>query len=227
MTYDPRTIAYLAELIYSPMELQADKVQTIHNSLYRETSLRYQNFQVANDAIHLTNLAQQPGSVSSVSFGPDRMVLREELRATTLEDFASRVINVATASFKILGVQASMAQQFVVRSLVTPRSVQDSREFLARRVIAAPDHAWTALGRPMQTVGLSFLFPQTTTNNEMFRVRIETWNQDPRSLWIENVGSFTRPVPSDRVVDLGNLLHSTYNFVTGPIARFLATFDKP
>jgi len=227
MTYDPRTIAYMAEIIYPPMQLAAEKVQDIHNTLYAQREVSYQNFQVAPDGIHLTNVAEQPGSVSSVTFGPDRMVLREELRATTLEDFATRVVNVTSASFTTLGIGTSLAQQFVVRSLVTPRSVQDSREFLAQRVVAAPEEAWSTFGRPMQSVGLAFTFPQTGTENEMYRLRIETWNQDPRSLWIENVGSFTQPIPNDRLPDLSNLLFSTYKFATGPVLEFISTFDKP
>ena len=225
MSYEPRTIAYMAELIHQPMQLASDKVQTIHNSLFREAAVSYQNFQVAADGIHLSNIAQQPGSVSSVSFAPDRIVLREELRATTLEDFATRVVNVANISFRTLGVEASLAQQFVVRSLVTPRCEQDSREFMARRVFGASEEKWSAFQRPMQTVGMSLMFPQTDTDNEVFRVRVETWNQDPRSLWIENVGSFTQPVPAERLPDLSNLLHSTYGFVTGPVIEFLSQFD--
>lgn len=226
MSFDPRTIAYMAELIHQPMQLAADKVQTIHNTLFREAAVAYQNFQVAADGIHLSNVAQQPGSVSSATFTPDRIVLREELRATTLEDFARRVVEVARVSFQTLGIQVSLAQQFVVRSLVTPRSVQDSREFVARRVFGASEDKWNAFQRPMQTVGMSFMFPQTGNDSEVFRVRIETWNQDPRSLWIENVGSFTRPVPAERIPDLGQLLQSTYGFVTGPVSDFLKQFDE-
>ncbi len=225
MSYDPRTIAFLAEIIYPPMELRADAVQTIHNSLFKQTELGYQNFQVAPDGIHLSNLPQKPGSVSMATFAPDRLIIREELRATTVEDFATRVVNVASVSFQTLGVQASLAQQFVVRSLITPRHVQDSREFLLQRVIAAPQPSWDAMGRPMQRVGLSFTFPATETEDQLYNVRIETWNQDPRSVWIENVGSFTKPVPSERTPDLSNLLFSTYKFVTGPLSRFLQQFD--
>ena len=86
------------------MQLAADKVQDIHNALYHQSEVSYQNFQVAPDGIHLTNVPEQPGAVSSASFGPDRLVLREELRATTLEDFATRVVNVTSQSLQTLGI---------------------------------------------------------------------------------------------------------------------------
>ena len=227
MSYDPRTIAYMAELVFPPLELQVQRVQTIHNSLFAKPEIAYQNFQVTHDGIHLSNLPQSPGSVSTVTFRPDRMILREELRGITVEDFATRMINVAKVGFATLGITASIAQQFVVRSLVTPRHVTDSREFLARRLIGAGNDAWEEFGRPLQSLGLQFTFPRTENRGEVFNTKVETWNQDPRSLWIENVGVFTQPTPTANLADLTGGLYATYRFITGPVSAFLTRFDQP
>jgi hypothetical protein len=227
MSYDPRTIAYMAELVFPPMELKLQQVQTIHNSLFSRPEIAYQNFQLAPDGVHLSNTPQSPGSVSAVTYRADRMIVREELRGITVEEFATRLVNVAKLSFQTLGIPSTVAQQFVVRSLVTPRHVADSREFMARRVIGAADEAWAAFGRPMQGVGLQLTFPRTENKPEVFNVKIETWNQDPRSLWIENVGLFTQPTPSANLADLTGCLYTTYKFITGPVSRFLNGFDRP
>ena len=71
MSYDPRTIAFLAEVLYEPIELASDTVQGIHNALYQRPEISYQYFQVAQDGIHLQNLPQSPGSVSTATFLPD------------------------------------------------------------------------------------------------------------------------------------------------------------
>lgn len=226
MSYDPRTIAFLAEVIYPPIQLRADVVQTIHNNLYRRAEVSYQNFTVAQDGIHLSNLPQSPGSVSQATFLPDRLVLREELRATTVEDFAMRLVNVASVAFQTLGITQSIAQQFVVRSLITPRHATDSRDFLARCLMSVPEDRWAVLGRPIQSLGLRFTFPQTGKNKEVYNLRVETWNQDPRSLWLENVGSFTTPTPTENVPELSTFLYATYRFVTGPVGEFLSRFDQ-
>ena len=73
-----------AELVYPPQQLRADLVQNVHNALYRQPQLGYQNFQVAHDGIHLSNLPQAPGQVSTASFLFDRLVLREEMRGVTV-----------------------------------------------------------------------------------------------------------------------------------------------
>lgn len=226
MEYDPRTIALEARIFHQPIELPADKVQQIHNTLFHRPEISYQNFQVAYDGIHLSNLAETPGSVSVATFAPDRIVLREELRGTTLEEFATRVVNVVTVGYQTLGIPLSVAQQFLVRTLVNPRHSEDSRDFLLRRVVRAPEEVWAGFGRPIQIAGLRLTFPQTTPQGEVYDLRIETWGQDPRSLWIENIGSFNRPTPTENLPDLGNFLYATYKFVTGPVSRFLAHFDE-
>jgi hypothetical protein len=227
MSYDPRTIAFLAEIIYAPMQLRAEQAQGIHNALYRRPETRYLNFAIAQDGIHMSNVPETPGAISMLTLLPDRIVMREELRGTTLEDFAPRLVSVASVCFQSLSIPVSLAQQFVVRSLVSPRHTPDSREFFARKVIAGEPDTWGALGRPLASIGLRLTFPQTDKNKEMFNLRVETWPQDPRSLWIETIGSFTNPVQAENLPELGNYLHATYRFLTGPVSEFLARFDRP
>lgn len=227
MSYDPRSIAFTAELLYPPQQLRADLVQSVHNTLYRQPAIGYQNFQVAPDGIHLTNLPQGPGQVSSASFLWDRLVLREELRGTTVEDFATRVVNVATAAFQTLGITGSIAQQFLVRSLIAPRHFRDGREFLSQRLIAPGNDAWQTFGRPLQSLGIRLVFPPHEQARDTYHVRVETWPQDPRSVWIESTGSFAGPVAIADTPQLANHLYSTYRFLTGPVCDFLASLDKP
>lgn len=227
MSYDPRTIAFLAEIIFPPQQLAADAVQNIHNALFQQPEISYQNFQVAPDGIHLSNAVDTPGAVSSASFTPDRLILREELRATTLEDFATRVVNVAGIAMETLKIQVSLAQQFAIRSLITPRNVPDSRVFLAERTLSGGPEAIARFGRPLESLGLRLTFPQAEEHREVFNLRIETWTQDPRSLWIENVGSFTEPVPVAEIPKLSTQLNRSYKFLTGPVCEYIASFDTP
>jgi hypothetical protein len=170
---------------------------------------------------------QAHGQVSSVSFLPDRLILREELRGTSVEDFATRTVNIATIAFQQLGIAASVAQQFTVRSLIQPKNFRDGRDLLTRRLIAPEVDAWPQFERPLQSLGVRFTFPPTEKDREAFHVRIESWPQDPRSIWIENTGSFAGPIPVDNMPQLAKYLYSTYQFLTGPVGDFLARFDQP
>ena len=226
MSYEPRTIAFLAEVIHPPKPPDSAKVQAIHNRLFQQPEFAYQNFQVAADGIHLTNPGQTPGSVSAASFMQDRVILREEFRPGTVEEFATRVVNVTSIAFEQLGIEQSIAQQFVVRSLINPRSATDSRSFVADRLVAGGAASLQSFGRPLQTLGLRFSFPSPQPPHEVFHLRIEPWVQEPRSLWLECAGSYTRSLPRNQLGDLSNGLWSTYRFLTGPALEWLARFDE-
>ena len=226
MTYEPRTIALGAEIVHPPIELKSQLVQNIHNSLFQRPEISYQNFQVANDGIHLSNPPQTPGGVSSVSFLPDRIVLREEFRPCTVEDFAQRVVNITSLSYRALSIEVSLGQQFWTRSLVNTRRVHDSRAFVAESMLVGGQKSLESFGRPIHTVGLRYTFPQTGGHAQIFNLRIEPWPQDPRSLWLEVVGQFAHQTKTDNLTELGNYLYATYQFLTGPTFDYLAHFDQ-
>jgi hypothetical protein len=227
MDYDPRTIAFAAEILHPPQQLRAELVQSVHNALWRQPAVGYQNFQIAPDGIQLSNLPQTPGQVSSATFTWDRLVLREELRGTTPEDFAARVTHVVTAAYGALGIATSLAQQFIVRSLVAPRHYRDGREFLSRRLVAPGAEAWQSFDRPMHSLGVRFVLPPAPGGVETYHVRIESWPQDQRSIWLENTGSFPTPTAVTDVARLGQQLDATYRYLCGPVCAFLATLDTP
>ncbi|MEQ1631985.1 MAG: hypothetical protein ABL997_06405 [Planctomycetota bacterium] len=226
MSYDPRTISFSAEILYPPVQLRADLVQGVHNTLFRQPSLGYQSFQIAPDGCHLTNLPQTPGQVSSLSFLADRMVLREEFRATTIEDFATRVVNVAGIAFSALSIPISIAQQFCVRSLIAPKHPRDGREFLAKCLLARGD-ALTAFGRTMQGLGLRFTFPPCEQDRALHQVRVESWPQDARSLWLEVTSTYPAAIAAAQLPSVQDQLYATYGFLTGPVADYLAGHDQP
>ena len=122
-------------------------------------------------------------------------------------------------------MQTCLAQQFVVRSLVNPRH-GPSTHFLLNRLLQPNEDGWNGFGRPVQSLGLRMMFPQHEQNQEVFNIRIETWNADPRSLWIENVGSFTRPTPIENIPELSTYLYSTYRFISQQVLSFVAGFDQ-
>ena len=161
------------------------------------------------------------------SFRFDRLVLREEMRGATVEDFAARAVNVATTALQTLSIPATLAQQFVVRSLVAPRNFQDGREFLSKRLMPRVADEGGGFGRPMASLGVRYVFPPHGEQTETFQVRVETWPQDQRSIWIENTSSYQSQLTAGDMPRLADQLAATYQFVTGPVCSFLARMDTP
>ena len=227
MSYDPRTIAFVGETLFPPMQLRADLAQGVHNALFKQPNLGYQSFQIAPDGIHLSNLAQAPGQISSATFRNDRMIVREELRGTTVEDFATRLVNVGQTAFQTLGIGATVAQQFVVRSLINPQHCPDGNQFLTSRLLAEGGQALAGFGRPAQSLGLRLTFPPVQGQPASYQVRVESWPQDPRSIWIEVTSAFAGAVPASELPKVAEHLYDTYRFLTGPVFEFVSSYDRP
>jgi hypothetical protein len=135
--------------------------------------------------------------------------------------------HVVTAAYGARGIATSLAQQFTVRSLVAPRHYRDGREFLSRRLIAPGADAWQSFDRPLHSLGVRFVLPPPPGGAETYHVRIESWPQDQRSIWLENTGSFPTPTTVSDVARLGQQLDATYRYLCGPVCAFLSTLDTP
>ena len=227
MTYDIRTIAFLAEILHPPMDLEAKAIQGLHAELFDIPELAYRNFTLAPDGIHMTNPVDQPGAVSSVSFLIDRIQFREEMTGMTVEEFGRRMEGVLQRAVPARDLPLATGQQFVVRSLLNPRHSQDSRQFLAQAVCRIDPPELEAFQRPLGLFGLKVVFPQLPQDPSLFSLRIESFNQDPRSLFLENVGTFSHCMLPQGLEELLGNLKRTYDFLDQKATAFLARFDRP
>ena len=222
--YEPRTIAFGSEVVHTPVSIETPKVQSLHTDLFQQPEVGYQNFQIAQDGVHLTNLAQAPGQISSATVRPDRLIFREEFRSVTVEDFATRVVNFSRAAYESLSIPATLARQYWMRALIAPSHVADSRTLVAEHMLSADN--LTAFGRPIASAGLRLVFPAEEGQRVGYQVRIEPWTQEPRSLWIEVVGQISSAVPAAEITGLGDELYEIYRFVTGPVLEYVSRHDR-
>ena len=225
--YDPRTIALVSELIHPPLQLEAATVQAVHNELYQHPEYAYQNFSVEADGITLSNPTGSENSASLLRFQPDRIHLREEFTGAHVDDYALRLDHIARIAVERLSIPLIIAQQHVVRSLVNTRHFDDSREFLAGALCGIPSEALQEFGRPVELFGLRLLFPAVEGRNDVHAVRVESYTEDPRCVWLEDVATFTTALMPGKLEEIGKNMHATYDFARKQVLSFLARYDHP
>lgn len=244
MDYQPRTIALVAELLHPPIGNDPRPVQRLHNELFATGQPAYAGFQVTPLGPVLSNPTALPGAVSQVSFLPDRVQFREERSSLTHETFAERVRDVAGRSAALRQVPLFVAQTVMIRSLVNPRFASDTRAFLRDRMLGIGEAA-AALGHPAELVGLRLALgpaaaPDPGAPPELagsFSLRIESWQQDARSLFIELAGTFgpvgLTPAPLGGDVTptrdwapLEDNVLATYRYLEERVLPFIGRFDR-
>ena len=229
MLYNPRTIALICELYHPPMTPDPGQIQRVHNQMFQSGDPAYSCFAVTPPlGAVLSNPVTQPGASSQVAFLPDRFQFREELSSLTPDGFAQRVKTIAAQVSELRGIQVFTAQQVTVRTLVNPRTFKDSRAYLKQGMFGFQDQV-EAFGRDPQLYGIRLVFPpdQEKGQSSAFSLRIESFNNDPRSLYLENQASFG-PVMVEQGLDpLEENVLAAYRFVVEESLRFVSRFDAP
>jgi hypothetical protein len=227
MLYDTRTLAFILELFHPPQQtIDATRIQSIHNELFASPRTGYRNFNFTPTGVVLSNPLPNASANSSFTVSADRLRITEELTEVALDDFIARMDLVLRLSVQRLEIPIFTACQVSVRSLVNPRQFRDAREFLTNGMFRFSGEDLGEFGRPCQMLGLRLVFAQPQGERGFFALRVESWNNDPRSVYLENVGTFTGVVPATDVGSYAECVRATYAFLTERAVNFIARFDK-
>ena len=226
MLYTPRTIALNTELCHPPLQPEPAPIQKIHNRMFQGGDPAYSSFHVTPLGAVLSNPVHLPGASSLASFQSDRFQFREELSSLTVDGFASRVREVAQQVCELRSIQVFTAQQVTIRTLINPRHFRDSRAYLKQGMFGFQDET-EAFGREPQLYGIRLAFAARPGQAGSFSLRIESFNNDARSLFIENQGSFGPLLVETGVAAVEHNILDTYRFVVENTVRFVSAFDAP
>jgi hypothetical protein len=224
LLYTPRTIALVCELVHPAMTPDPVPIQRVHNQLYQTGDPPYQSFAVTQAGAVLSNPVQSPGASSLAAFYPDRFQFREELSSLTYDDFATRVRTVSTQVSAARGVQIFTSQHVTMRTLVNPRSYHDSRQYLKHGMFGFDDET-DVFGREPALLGIRLVFPPAEGRTGTHALRIESFSNDSRSLFLEIVSSYGPVVVESGLAEVEANIHATYRFVTEQAMRFIGGFD--
>jgi len=109
---------------------------------------------------------------------------------------------------------------------VNPRSFKDSRAYLKQGMFGFDDQV-EAFGREPQLYGIRLVFPPDPAHTSSYSLRIESFNNDPRSLYIENHASFGPIMVEQGLEPVEQNVLDAYRFVVEESLRFVARFDAP
>lgn len=226
MLYTPRTIALHCDLFHPPVTPDAAAIQRLHNQMFQAPEPAYTSFAVTPAGAVLSNPVAQPGANSYAAFLADRFQFREELSSLTYDDFAVRVRAISDQVSGLRNIQVFTAQHVTVRTLVNPRSFSDSRTYLKQGMFGFDDEP-RAFGRDAQLYGYRMVFPPDENNSNLFMLKIESFNNDPRSLYIENQASFGQVLVAGGLEPIEQNILATYRFVVDNTLKFVGCFDAP
>jgi ATP-dependent Clp protease ATP-binding subunit ClpB len=142
-------------------------------------------------------------------------------------NFGKKLDALLAISVERLGLPILVAQRHVVRSLITTRNYADSRDFLGSVVCKISHDSLSVFERPAGLFGLRMVFPQRNQEEPQHELRMESFNQDQRCVFIEDVATFAQGVLPADLSPVAQNMRQTYGFVREKALAFLAAHDHP
>lgn len=226
MLYTPRTIALISELFHPPLQPDPTPIQKLHNRMFQGAEPAYSSFAVTPQGAVLSNPVHQPGASSFAAFFADRFQFREELSSLTYDGFATRVREISEQVCQLRNIQVFTAHQVTIRTLINPRHFKDSRAYLKQGMFGFDDEV-DAFERDPQLYGIRLVFPAGPGQPGAYSLRVESFNNDVRSLYIENQGTFGPVLVESGLATIEQNILDAYRFVTEKTVRFVSQFDAP
>ncbi len=225
MLSEPRTIALIVELIHLPMQHAIGKLRNLYTQLC--TECEFENFTRRPGGARIERPASEEAGLSRLTFSPDRVQFTEEGGLLTLDSFCRRLEVIMERTMDQLGIPLFLMEQCTVRSVVTPGAYKSASDFIGARLTNVASADLSLLGRHANVFGFRLVVPPTPEHRNSYNVRIEVYARDPKSLYLENVGTFRQPVNRGDLSALTGAMQEAGTFVSERLCPFLSLFDVP
>ncbi len=227
MLSDPRSISYVLECIHAPSRLDQAQLKQLYARTSEDPKLAYGNFNSGPMGARMLTVhgpASFPNAQSHSVFAvlPDRFQLTEEWPTIGIEDFVEKARAAADLVLEVLPVSRFVAIQCVVRSLASVSGVDDCRAWLTENFQGPAAGESAVFGRDPSLYGLRLGFGPSMSDPTTHNVRVESFNGDLRSLFLEDAGIVSlKEEEGDQLETLENAVRGVYDFLTGPIFDWL------
>jgi hypothetical protein len=228
---ESRTIYFGTEIIHPPQKYEKPALQDFYMELARNA--KYCGCDYATFSLVGPNSADlqtvEGESVSRCLVRHDRMHISEDWTKASVDDFVTRVKEIAAIASRVLNTRIYIMQTCVVRCLFRPSSTKDTRIFLSEKVcsLSGKDKIFMYFNnRPAHMFGIRLFFPAVTEQPFEFDVKIESFGRDTSWIFTENMGTYRgAPVSPDNLEPLETNIRTTLEFLTKNTFEFLQQFD--
>ena len=224
MFSEPSTISLLCDCVHLPAKYTIEQVRGVYNKICNIGG--YENFIRTSTGARIEKQGPGGRGFSRLTFTGDRLQFAEDHMGITAEQFGKKVRTVLEDALPALGIAAILVQQVTVRAVCTPNAFSGAAEFLSGAIFRVPREGLEVFQRPASLHGFRMVFPASKEQPEAFNVRVEAYLADPRSVYIENVGTFKAPISPNHLGVIENQVGAVSEFIVGRVVPFLTQYDK-
>lgn len=224
MFSEPSTISLLCECVHLPAKYTIERVREVYNKIC--TTCGYENFIRTSAGARIEQRGPGGRGFSRLTLTGDRLQFAEDHMGITAEQLGRKVRTVLEEAMPALGIPAILVQQVTVRTTCMPNASSSAAEFLSGSIFRVQREDLADFGRPAGLHGFRLVFPADKEHSGAFNVRVEAYLRDPRSIYIENVGTYKTPTQVNNLEGLANQIEEVSEFIATDVVPFLSKYDR-
>lgn len=226
MQAEDRLIHFSTELIHPPKPHDRKRLQKLYFEL-SQTRWGYDNTEFTPGSPVRFSSKRPPRSQSALLFLADRIVVAEEWVDIALSDFVDRVQEVATRVQAELDVKPFIAQSVTLRSTFALTHFPDAQAFLMEHMCGQGTRIGDNFRRPVGSAGLRFVLPPTPDDAGHFDVRIESFRESQREIFVEVKGLFpSLSINADTMSVAADNIQTSRAIIRDSVFPFLDEYDR-
>lgn len=223
MEITTRLLALVAELVFVPTQIEDKKARIIFDKISDTHGITSFNLIPGEGIIMGT---KKESEVINYKLMKDRLILIYEFCDKSLNYYIELVNDMLKIFTNTTNAGLFIMHNIIIRKLLNIPGVNDTREFIIKKMYSLSEDNLKPFQRPLHLVGSRIFFPAKNEQEiESYDVKIETSLEDLRTFFIENKGIFPKPFDFTKEPNMvEDDIIKTEEFLSTNIINFLLQF---
>jgi len=220
-------LAQISTLRFPPAPLHAAQYREVFNRL---SAMENFNFALTGEGVEMVTPPGESGESIRVGLGRDVVSVSFDPTSRSGDYAVEQLTAILKEISAVLPIPVFIQQTHIIRKTVPLQGDNDSRRFLTDKLLCVSGDSIAGWKRPLGAVGVRFVFtPQQTpevSDLNNFDIKIESYLQDPRKIFIENAATFLVPLPAGQWEQLKVSLQEAHRFLDDYALSILKSTDN-
>jgi hypothetical protein len=224
MDASTRLFSFVVELVYMPAQIEDKKIREIFDDIYENHKMS--SFVTLPDGSVQMASKEEKKNLTKYRVMKDRVVLSYDFCENSLNYYRGLVSDFMGIFGARTFIPVCPMQNVIIRKLVNLKGVDDSRDYLLKKVFSWKEDNLMKFGRPLHMAGARVFFPPVAEGQPAVDVKFESSMEDYRTLFVESASIFSKPIDlkSGGLSVLGDNINTADDFLSKNILGFLGQF---
>ena len=223
MDVSTRFFSMAVEAVFMPAQLDEKKCRGIFDRVSDSHSIV--TYQSLADSSVLMSSKDEKTNLARYRISKDRLTITYEFCSQSMNYYQAMSDDFFKIFTDITGTSLFIMHNVIIRKLLNIKGIEDGRGFLISRVFSMKEENFKGFGRPLHAMGARMFFPPVKEDMTAYDVKIESWMEDYRTLFLECAGVYSNPVDiKANSAAIGNDITRTDEFINKNVMGFLSQF---